>query len=210
MAVSSSVVAASANATGASLTATTLIATLCGSDTAPELSVTVKLIWVPPLKSGAGLNNKPAASEGLRVWPSDTGVRPSASSNVLPVGMPVMVRPTIWPSASLPPRGIGKVVSSRPDATLGVALGAVFVGVDAVGVVSSRGPCSGVAAMGEVLCSNAAGLTLSTMRSTRRPGLRWPAPSVEKTAAGAASGSFAFKFAMTRSTTREGSTSGLI
>ena len=199
--VSSGPLAAAGAATGASLTLITLIVTVAGSDARPSLSVTKKVMPVSPLKLAEGCSSRPAACCGVSVWPATTTVVPSASSSVLPGGIDVTVTLATLPSPSLPVSGTGRVLSSSPLTVPSSATGAMLF--TSVWLLSS-GTLAGAVPSVPVL----AGVTPSWMRSTRKPGRNSPPSPPFRPAAVAASGSPAFRSAITRSISGAGA--GLI
>ena len=170
--VSSAVLATSARASGASLTGVTAIWNVPVDEVAPPSSVTVKSMCAGPLKSGAGRNSSVSPWAGVSTWPATTGVVPLASSSVPLDGRATTVTPVMTPSRSVPRSEIGRVLSSRPLALPGVATGGAL---PASGFCGATG-CSVTLARSAAVTSAAAGVSVSTMRSTRRPGCRSPSP----------------------------------
>ena len=128
--------------TGASLTAVIARLQLPGADTAPLLSVTVKPMVVLPNAFGSGRKTSPAACAAVKVWPTSTGVTPSASSRVPSAGNCVTVTELTVPSTSVPTSATGIVESSAPVPPPFCATGGSFTGSTVIDTtpLASAGP----------------------------------------------------------------------
>ena len=124
----------SLTASGGSLTGVICNCTVAGAETAPSLSVTVKVNEVLPFQFGFGRKTRVAACAGVSSAPTATGASVSRSSSVpLAGGVATLTLATV-PSMSVPVSDTSSRMSSAPLWLPSMASGASLTGVTAIRV----------------------------------------------------------------------------